>query len=126
MTNNYFNNYQPGYGNPYMQTNPFGAPQQPFQRPPFGAPQQPFQRSPFGAPQQPYGGSFRNFNRMQPNFYNPQNFNNQQQYFNNFQQSPRQRPPIGDTFNMLAGHMGTLNNGVNMIRQMGSLLGLLR
>ena len=44
------------------------------------------------------------------------------------QQPPRrpQQPPVEDVFNVLASQMGAINNGVNMIRQMGSLLGLLR
>jgi hypothetical protein len=121
MTNNYYSNYQSGFGNPYMEygnSYPYGGGQQPFPNSPY----------PFGGVQQGgYNGSVRNFNQMQQNFRRPAYYYNQQRNFNAYQQRPRrQQPPIQDTFNMLAGHMGTINNGVNMIRQMSSLLGLLR
>ena len=71
--------------------------------------------------QQPF---FDPFNRQQPAF-NP---NNRQPPINPYQQQQpiRRRPPIQDTLNTLMSHAGTINNGVNILRQMGSLLASLR
>lgn len=73
--------------------------------------------------QPPYLDSYNR--QQQPGF----NSNNRQPPFiNPYQQQPpiRRRPPIQDTLNTIMSHAGTINNGVNMIRQMGSLLASLR
>ena len=70
--------------------------------------------------QQPF---YDSFNRQQPAF----NSNNRQPPNNPYQQRPiRRRPPIQDTLNTLMSHAGTINNGVNILRQMGSLIASLK
>lgn len=65
--------------------------------------------------------------RRQDNaFFYPNHFNRQQQsFFNPYQQQdPFSRAP--NHFNNIMGHVGTITNGVNMMRQVGSFLGLFR
>ena len=87
MTNNYFNNYQSGYGNAYTQ---YGNSL------PYRGGQQPFPNSPYsygGVQQGGYDASVRNFNRMQQTLHSPAYYYNQQQNFNAYQRPPQPQQP---------------------------------
>ena len=86
----------------YPQGNPMGGQRNPFFNPrPFGNQGQPFfDQNPFGM--------------QDPASYNPN------------QQFGAPRRGVGDQLNTLMGHMGTVTNGVNMLRQLGSIMTLFR
>ena len=78
-----------------------------------------------------------NSNQQQQPFLDPYNRQQQPAFNSNNRQPPlinqyqqqqpiRRIPPIQDTLNTIMSHAGTINNGVNVIRQMGSLLASLR
>ena len=77
---------------------------------------------------------FTPYNWQQQPYYNPndrqQPFANQngsqEQQFNPYNRQQQGRPSLMDGLNTLMGHADTLSNGVNMMRQMGSILGFLR
>lgn len=83
------------------------------------------QPSNFYGPNQPHP-NLNPFFMQQPTMppMNQQNQNQFQQQQPQQQQSPMGRFP--DTFNTIMGHAGTIQNGVNMMRQLGSLLRLFR
>lgn len=83
----------------------------------FGPPApQPFRGpNPFFASQQ-----FRGPN----NFYPQQNQFESRPYFNPNEQPPYGRAPTD--LNTMMGHVGTITNGINMMRQIGGVLGLFR
>lgn len=133
---------------PFFPTEPRRGPMPPVYRQQFGPPNQmrpmynrPQQRPGFFQPypqrqpmsnlnRQPFG--FSGPNQQQP-FFDP--YARQQRDFNQQgsfqQQQPQQQQPsrfgrLPDTINTLMGHAGTITNGVNVMRQFGSLLGLFR
>ena len=95
-------------------------------------------------PSQQYGPPRQNgFSRLRDAFYpsypqNQQQFYpyqqapdprfGQQQPFYPFQQGPQQPRTGGlsDNLNTMMGHVGTITNGINMMRQMGSILSIFR
>ena len=119
--------YPPTYGQ-YGRPNPFRR-------------QRNFNVSPNSFQQQDYFGPVNPNSRWQQDFNSPINPSNwQQQPFSNpydrqqqpfidpyeRQQQPFGRPSLMDGLNTLMGHAGTVTNGVNMMRQIGSILGFLR
>ena len=106
--------YRQGFGPPYQgqQFRP------PYQGQPFG---QPFQGQPFGPPNQgqqfglPYQG--QPFGQPNENRWNQPAGNNS---------SPGFLGRLPNHINTLAGHATTLQNGYNMMRQLGSVIGLFR
>ena len=57
----------------------------------------------------------------------PFNFNSQQPFmFNNQQPQTSRFGNLSNNLQAMMGHAGTITNGVNMLRQMGSLLSLFR
>lgn len=97
--------YRQGFGPPY-QGQQFGPP---YQGQPFGPPNQGQQ---FGPPNQgqPFGQPF-------DNRWNQPSSNNS---------SPGFLGRLPNHINTLAGHATTLQNGYNMMRQLGSAIGLFR
>lgn len=97
----------------------------------------PYRRDPFQMPRQRFGppapNQFRGPNNFYPpsnqfrgpnNFYPPQNQFESRPYFN-----PNEQPPYGRTptdLNAMMGHVGTITNGINMMRQLGGALGFFR
>lgn len=87
----------------------------------------------FGPPpmmRQQYGYPMHNQFPPSRNAYYPQNpyhINQGQQPFSPYQQMPRQRfNEMPDHLNTIMGHMGTITNGINMMRQVSSLVRLFR
>jgi hypothetical protein len=74
------------------------------------------------------GGRPPNRMRRQNNaFFNPNNFNRREQsFFNPYQQQPPFSERAPNHFNNIMGHVGTITKGVNMMRQVGSILSLFR
>ncbi|MGN7116949.1 hypothetical protein [Lysinibacillus odysseyi] len=109
----------PGYPAPFgRQVSPNPVPQfraQPpfYQQPyPMGRPGNPFfSPSPFGNQGQPFLNQ-NQFGMQDPNAYYPN-----QQF---------RGPGLSGHLNTLMGHVGTVTNGVNMLRQLGSLMTLFR
>ena len=97
----------------------------PMPRQQFGGPP-PMARQPFGYPMQ---NAFPQSRDPYPPFY-PQspNSNGQwQQPYNPYQQMPNQgNRGLSDNLNTIMGHVGTVTNGINAMRQVGSLLGMFR
>lgn len=94
-------------------------------------------RNPFQMTRQPYGYPAPNRFRGQNNFYpSPNQFRGQNQYtappnqfestpyFNPYEQPPYGRAPTN--LNTMMGHVGTITNGINMMRQIGGLMSLFR
>ncbi|MEX3622745.1 hypothetical protein [Viridibacillus arvi] len=104
------------FGPPY-QGQQFGSP---YQRQQFRAPYQgqqfgsPYQGQQFGAPYQ--GQQFgQNYdNRRNPSFMSPNN------------SSPGILGNLPNHLNTIMGHAGTIRNGYNMMRQLGSFMSLFR
>ena len=119
--------YRQGFGPPYQgqqfrppyQGQPFGAP---FQGQPFG---QPYQGQPFGPPNQ--GQQFGPPNQGQP-FGQPfdNRWNQPSGSGSGNNSSPGFLGRLPNHINTLAGHATTLQNGYNMMRQLGSAIGLFR
>ena len=77
----------------------------------------------------PVPRSYRqNFNPMyQGRREQPFSFNNPRPFsFNNQQPQNSRFGNLSNSLNTMMGHAGTITNGVNMLRQMGSLLSLFR
>lgn len=136
---------------PFFPTEPRRVPMPPVYRQNFGPPNQMRSQVPpmFNRPQQrpdffrpyPQHQPMANVNRQPLGFFGP---NQQQPFFDPygrqqqpefnqqgpFQQQQQQQPSrfgrLPDTLNTLMGHAGTITNGVNMMRQFGSLLSLFR
>lgn len=100
-------------------------------------------RGQFPAPRQRFGPPTQNsFNRRnEANYYGnqfdprqgQQMFNQfdprqGQQMFNPYQQQPQPSRfgMVSDNLNTMMGHMGTVTNGINMMRQVGGLMSLFR
>lgn len=73
-------------------------------------------RRPFSPVYRQRGGPPNQMRRPNNSFHNP---NRQQSQGFRFERLP-------EHFNTIMGHAGTIKNGVNMIRQFGSILGLFR
>lgn len=115
--------YSQNFGPPYPGQQ-FGPPYQgqqlgqPYQRQPFGLPfqgqqfGQPYQGQPFGSPfqGQPFGQPFDNRGNQ------PSSNNSSPSFLGN----------LPNHINTLAGHATTIQNGYNMMRQLGSMIGLIR
>ena len=118
---------RPGNPSPFGRQVPFFPQQNPIggQGNPFYNPNQFGNQGPFYSPNQ--------FGNQGP-FYNPNQFGNQGSFFNPNQfgmQDPASYYPnqqFGGSrlggLNTLMGHVGTVTNGVNMLRQLGSLVNL--
>ena len=73
---------------------------------------------------------------QQPNYFSPYNQGNsfgiepwqqQQVPFNPYQQIPNQGyGGLPDNLNRIMGHVGTITNGINMVRSIGSIMSLFR
>ena len=78
----------------------------------------------FRRPENPnfYGDQFRR------QYYPPNQYTGQSLPFSNRYEQPRpsRLRNLPQHFNTLMGHAGTLQNGVNMMRQISSLLGMFR
>lgn len=97
----------------------------------FGPPPMPMPRQRFGPPRMPrqqFGSPMQYYPQWGDSFYpgNPYNYGPWQQQVNPYQQM--QNPGNGrpNNMNTLMGHMGTITNGINMMRQFGSILSLFR
>lgn len=103
----------------YSRQNRMPMPGQQFSPPPMA-------RQPFGYPMQsPYQPPRSANNPMYPQ--NPFRYRQGQQPFAPYQQMPMQRPAERpDHLNTIIGHMGTINNGLNMIKQVSSIMSLFR
>ncbi|WP_274310125.1 hypothetical protein [Solibacillus daqui] len=90
----------------------------------FGPP--PFARQPFGYQMQNSFPPPRNSNYpIYPQ--NPYSYGQGQQPFSPYQQMPMQGPTERpDHLNTILGHMGTINNGLNMIKQFSSIMSIFR
>ena len=114
--------YRQGFGPPY-QGQQFGPP---YQGQPFGPPYQgqPFGQ-PFGPPNQ--GQQFGPPNQGQP-FGQPfdNRWNQPSGSGSGNNSSPGFLGRLPNHINTLAGHATTLQNGYNMMRQLGSAIGLFR
>ena len=119
--------FPPRYRQNFEPPRPFGRqgypPPPPFRRQapfnpqgnPMGGQGNPyFNPNPFGNQGQPFFGSDQ-FGMQDPAAYNPN------QPFG----APRSRG-LGGQLNTLMGHMGTVTNGVNMLRQLGSIMTMFR
>ncbi|AWE07964.1 hypothetical protein DCE79_11440 [Lysinibacillus sp. 2017] len=85
----------------------------------------PIQRQRFGPPppnafSRPNNGAFYNGNQFDPR--------QDQQMFNPYQQQPQPSRfgMVSDNLNTMMGHMGTITNGINMMRQVGGIMSLFR
>lgn len=58
------------------------------------------------------------------NYIAPQNQFESRPYFNPYEQPPYGRPRTD--FNTMMGHVGTITNSINMMRQIGGLMSLFR
>ncbi|WP_419959976.1 hypothetical protein [Psychrobacillus sp. BM2] len=107
----------PGRSFPPRNRQVFGPPYQgqrfggPYQGQQFGPP---YQGQRFGAPYQgqQFGQTYDN--RWSPSFMSPNN------------SSPGILGNLPNHLNTLMGHAGTIQNGYNMMRQLGSVMGLFR
>ncbi|WP_336046062.1 hypothetical protein [Solibacillus ferritrahens] len=87
----------------------------------FGPPQMGRQRN--GVPRS------NDFSRPRDSFYSPYSFDPRQgqQQFNPYSQAPSSRfGGLSDNLNTMMGHVGTITNGVNMMRQVGAMFNLFR
>lgn len=110
---------------PFFQQNPRRGPY----RQGFGPANQGQRRPNFyansGRPAQPFFTS--NQGRQEPPFFSPNG--NWQGQPNMYQNNPYQPPGLGalpDHLNTIMGHAGTVTNGLNMVRQLGSFMSLFR
>ncbi len=126
--------------NPFPPGNPQGFFRQPYQQqafPPYGGrSNQQFNPPYYGGGQgqfysPPYpGGQGPSF--FPPNFggqgqsFFPPNTGGQGQFFSNHNSSQGRFGNLPNHINTLMGHAGTINNGLNMMRQFSSLMGLFR
>lgn len=117
--------YRQGFGPPF-QGQQFGPPYQgqqfgqPYPRQPFGLP---FQGQPFGQPyqEQQFGPPYQG----QP-FGQPYDNRGNQPFSSPNNSSPGLLGNLPNHINTLAGHATTIQNGYNMMRQLGSMIGLFR
>ena len=132
--------YPPPYGqseqygrpNPFRRQRNFNASPNPYQQQDYFPPVYPNSRwqqefnspvNPYASQQQPFSNPY---DRQQQPLIDPYD-RQQQPFFNPYdRQQPSGRPSLMDGLNTLMGHAGTVTNGVNTMRQIGSLLGFLR
>lgn len=113
--------YRQGFGPPY-QGQQFGPPYQGQQ---FG---QPYQRQPFGLPYQgqPFGQPYQGQQFGSPYQGQPSDNRGNQPFSSPTNSSPGFLGNLPNHINTLAGHATTIQNGYNMMRQLGSMIGFFR
>ena len=127
---------------PFFQPNPrrspfperyrqdFGPPnqgrrEQPFFNPNQGRRERPFYYQNQGRQEQPY--YYQNQGRQeQPYYYQNQGRQEQPYYYPDQQYQAPGFGGLTNNLNTLMGHAGTITNGVNMFRQLGSIMSLFR
>lgn len=113
--------FPPRYGQNFGPPGPFSRQGNPYP-PPFPP------QSPIAGQGNPYFNPYSYGNQGQPFFnQNPYGMQGPGSFFPN--QQPYGTPGFGGMsgqLNTLMGHVGTVTNGVNMLRQLGSFMGMFR